>query len=364
MKASQAVAWLCLALAAACNLLALLLDLSVWHRQALLVGSVASGDFLSFQRGAQALLHHAIPADHLPYPPPFFLLSAPFSYIPSLPGYFAWVFAGMLVLALAARHFQLGWWSIVLGMLSPPALYCTVMGQTGLFVSAVLLFALGLAESQPILAGIAAGCLVIKPQFGLLLPVCFLAARNPRAIWAGGMTVTLLCLLATALFGFSAWRMFFGQNLPAASGLLTAHAGRWQYTMVTVFMLCRSLGASLHVAGVVQAFVSAAAALGAWWLWSPGKAIGAAEKVAATLFLTVLATPYAYIYDLSALAFALLILAKERRQVWPAIALFWSFSGIYAVLSTFFFLSGALFIGAVLIAIWPRGGKIMASAPV
>jgi hypothetical protein len=176
------------------------------------------------------------------------------------------------------------------------------------------------------------------------------------------MTVALLSLVATAVFGFGAWRMFLGQNLPAASGLLTAHAGQWQYTMVTVFMLFRSLGASLLVAGGVQAFVSAATAFGAWWLWSPGKGIDATEKIAATLFLAVLATPYAYIYDLPALAFALLILAKERRQVWPVTALFWSFTGIYAVLSTFFFLSGALFTGAILVAIWPRGRKITALA--
>lgn len=178
MKVSRTAAWLCLAIAAACNLLALRLDLAVWHRQALSVGSVASGDFLSFQRGAQAMLHHAISANYLPYPPPFFLLSAPFSYMPALPGYVAWLVSGMLALALAARYFQLGWWGIALGMLSPPMLYCIVMGQTGLFVSTALLLAVGLAGSQPILAGVAAGCVVIKPQFGLLLPSAFW----PRAI--------------------------------------------------------------------------------------------------------------------------------------------------------------------------------------
>jgi hypothetical protein len=363
MVASRVVAWFCLAIAAACNLLAVRLDLSVWHRQELSTGSIASGDFLSFRHAAQAIFNHQIAAEHLPYPPPFFLLSAPFAYMPALPGYLAWLFAGMLVLALAARYLRLGWTGIVLGMLSPPALYCIVMGQTGLFVSAALLFALGLAESQPILAGVAAGCLIIKPQFGLLLPICFLASRNLQAIWSGGTTVVLLCLLPTALSGFDAWHMFFCQNLPAASGLLTATAGRWQYTMVTVFMLCRSLGGSLYMAGLLQAFVSSAAALGAWWLWSPGKAISAAEKIAATVFLVVLATPYAYIYDLSALAIALLILVKERQQTWPAAALFWSFTGIYVVLSTFFFLSGALFIGAILTAIWPRDAKVTGTAP-
>lgn len=363
MKASRAVVWFCLVIAAACNLLALLLDLSVWHRQVLSVGSVASGDFLSFQSGTQALLHHVAFTNRLPYPPPFFLLSAPFSFMPALPGYVAWILAGMLALALVARYFRLSWWGIALGMSSPPVLYCIAMGQTGLFMSATLLVALGLAGSQPILAGIAAGCLIIKPQFALLLPICFLAARNWRAFWVAGATLALLCLLSTVLFGFEGWQMFLGQNLPAASGLLTAHAGKWQYTMVTVFMLCRSLGASLHMAGVIQAFVSAAAALAAWRLWSPGMVIGSVERLAATVFLAVLATPYAYIYDLPGLAFALLILAKERRQVWPAIALFWSFTGVYAVLSTFFFLTGALFIGAILVAIWPRDGKIRALAP-
>jgi hypothetical protein len=362
MKSTLATHWLCLSIAAVCSFLAFRLDLLVWQRQAHSAGSIASGDFLSFQRDTQAMLRHALATVQLPYPPPFFLLSAPFSSLPALPGYLAWLTAGLLALTLAARYLQLGWGKSAFGLISPPALYCLTMGQSGLFVSAALLLALGLAGSQPILAGIAAGCLIIKPQFGLLLPVCFLAARNWRSFWAAGITVALLCLLATICFGPGAWPIFLERNIPGASVLLTAPAGQWQYTMVTVFMLCRSLGAPLALAGAVQAAITLAALFGTWRLWAPGAAASTAERLAASLFLTILATPYAYIYDLPALAFALIILAQEQRQAWPAIALFWFFTGFYGALSMFFFLSGALFIGTILAVIWPRGGRIKAPA--
>jgi hypothetical protein len=345
----------CIALIVVSNLLAIMFDLAVLRRRGNDGRGTVPGDFASFRLDAMAVLHH-LPADYLPYPPPFLLLSTPFSLVPPLPGYIAWVFAGLfsLIAVTYGLSFRLG--AIIMGLVSVPTLYCIVMGQTGLFVSAALLLSLGLAEAQPVIAGIAAGCVIIKPQFGLLLPVCFLAARNWRAFAAAAATVGVLCLLSGLIFGLDVWSVFFPHHVSGAQSLLAAPwPSAFEYTMITVFMLCRSLGASAHAAAIFQALACICAAFACWRLWLPGRSAGLG-RTAAMLCLIMLATPYAYIYDLPALAFVLAEYAARHRPAGLAVmALFWFFTGAYPLFSTFWFLPGAIFITLILLMLrWPR----------
>ena len=98
--------------------------------------------------------------------------------------------------------------AVALGLLSPPNLYCMAMGQTGAFVSALLLAALSLTPRQPFAAGLAAAGIVIKPHFGLLMPICFLAARQYRAVLAAAFGLLILCLLPLALVDPQIWTVF------------------------------------------------------------------------------------------------------------------------------------------------------------
>jgi hypothetical protein len=260
-----------------------------------------------------------------------------------------------LLLILAARAIKLPWVAIALGLISAPELYCITMGQTGIFVSALLMASLGLAETQPIAAGIAAGCLIIKPQFAILLPICFLASHNWRAFVSAVATLTFLCALSGVMFGLGVWRQFLGNHAAAAPGLLAAAWPQpYQFTMVTVFMMLRSLGAGVPLAGAVQALASVGAGCGAWWLWRRGNPVDPPTRLAATLCLVAIATPYAYIYDLPGLGLALAGRAANTR--WADLApftIFCLFTALYAVLSTFWFLTGALFLAAILISLWP-----------
>jgi hypothetical protein len=318
-----------------------------WHTD----GSVIPGDYLEFRQNALATAAH-LQADSLPYPPPFLLLTTPFSWLPPAPGYIAWTIAGLACLIIAAKVLGFRPGAMLLGAVSVPALYCVLMGQTGLFISAALLLSLGLVETQPILAGIAAGCLIIKPQFALLLPVCFLALGNKKAFFAAAATVAILCGFPIIFFGLHVWQVFFFRHVGGAQSLLAAPwPALFEYTMVTVFMLCRSLGASLHVASIVQIFSTVMAAALCWRLWRGGGQ-GQLERMVITLCLIMLATPYAYIYDLPALALALAeYAARQRPYGLGAAALFWFFTGIYPLFSTFLFLPGAAFIAALCLLI-------------
>jgi hypothetical protein len=252
---------------------------------------------------------------------------------------------GNLLLAFAARAVGLPWPAVLLGLVSPANLYCVAMGQSGLFVSAFSLLSLGLMARQPVLAGVAAGCLVIKPQFALLLPICFVAARNWRGLGAGAVTVALLWALSAVIFGVDTCRALFLRALVLQGHLMhTAWPDKFQYTMVTVFMMCRSLGAGLPLSETAQGVSSLAAVVFAWRLWRGDGGLG---RIGITLCLAALATPYAYTYDLAALGIALAGCAWLRGGSLAPVALFWVFTGFYVFFSTFWFLTGALFLGAI-----------------
>jgi hypothetical protein len=344
-----------LVIAAAGNLVAILIDWLVLRRQMSPSGWSVPGDFQIFRGGALAIFGHSTMVGQLMYPPPFLLLIAPFTVLPPEAGDLLWGLAGMLVLALATRRIGLRCSQICLGLLSPPVLYCVTMGQSGLFVSAALLLALALADEAPVLAGIAAGCVIIKPQFGLLLPICLIAARQWRAVAAAAVTVGVLCALPALLFGPWVWKLFYSAQLGAARGVVANPGTFPEHMMITPFILFRALGMTAHGAGLFQAMASLLAIAACWSIWSRGdESAQTVDRLAVTSCLVALVTPYGYVYDLPVLAVALLAYGAKQRPGWlAAVAIFWGATGAYGLISTFILPAGALLMIALLLAVWP-----------
>jgi hypothetical protein len=311
------------------------------------------GDFAIFRAYAVlALQPHAKihVSEAFLYPPPFLLFTVPVSQLPPAAGFAVWIGVAALGLALAARAAGLPWKAIGLGLISAPSLFCALTGQSGLLVSAILVVALGLAESAPVLSGLAAGMLIIKPQFGLLLPICYLATHNWRAIAAAVASAAGLILLTTLWFGPGIWD---ARHLANAQALLAAPwPSRFQIEMISPLVLFRSLHAGLALAAILQAIVSLAGAYACWRLWQ--SRLTSMQRLAPTLCLAALVTPYGYIYDLPALAMALAALALRRpeRGLVPFTAL-QACTGIYAVLSVYLFSAGAICLAAILYLLWP-----------
>ena len=129
-------------------------DFSVTGRMA----PLPPGNFPLHQRGCGPFL----------YPPSFLLVAAPLSLLSQKTAYLVWAWRNQLG---RRRGGALGWdvpRAIVLSLLSPPNLYCIATGQTGALLAASQLLAFGLAERRPIVAGLSASLLIIKPQFMLL----------------------------------------------------------------------------------------------------------------------------------------------------------------------------------------------------
>jgi hypothetical protein len=290
------------------------------------------------------------------YPPPFILVVAPLVWLSSAGAYVVWSAVNILCLAGAARAIGVSWRAVALGLAAPAALLCIIIGQNGGITSALLMLSLGLAASNPVLAGIAAGCLIIKPQLAMLLPICYFSSRNWRAFGSAALTALALCAVSALVLGPASWQHFLHSNTALMRMRLEMPWEQpMQNIMASVFMTLRSLHGGLRLAYGAQSVASLAAVGAAAYLWWPGVMAPDARRLAATLCLVLLATPFAYIYDYPALGFALAACAAQRHweEILP-LAVFWLVTGLYIMISMTSFLTGSCLLILLLAQFWPQ----------
>ena len=166
------------------------------------------------------------------------------------------------------------------------------------------------------LAGLFIGSLTYKPQFGILLPVALAAARQWRAFASAAATAGIFAGISVAVFGIDAWTAL-PQELAAQTGEVLLAAGNddpaaeWGYIQ-TVYGVVRSLNGGAALAWLVQGAVTSGAAIIVWLVWrSPVRyALKAATLAAAAL----IATPYAFAYDMAAIAVPAAFLAEDQMR--------------------------------------------------
>ena len=120
----------------------------------------------------------------------------------------------------------------------------------------------------------------------------------------------MLAAVSAALFGIDAWATF--PNGLVGQSQLNLAAGpdsNWGY-LQTVYGLIRNLHGPANAGWLAQGFATLAAAIIVWILWqSPARyPLKAATLSAAAL----IATPYAFAYDMAALAIPVAFLAKDQ----------------------------------------------------
>lgn len=249
------------------------------------------------------------------YPPHFLLLAVPLGKLPLVPGFLTWIGATSALLWAALRIGGLPPLYALAVVLSPAALENALTGQnSALITGAALAGGLLISERRPVLAGALLGLLSLKPQLGLLVPVCLLARREWRTfVWAGVFGAGY-CIAGLAAFGWHAWVAYATVTVPFMRGYLDAPFGlAAHYMMVPPFITMRALGAGLHLAYAVQAAAAVGCMLLSWWAWSK-RDVDRRAAVALTLCLAPLATPYAHAYDLICVAAACAILAQLAAE--------------------------------------------------
>lgn len=287
-----------------------------------------------------------------PYPPPALLPADLVSHLPFEAGFLAWTLVWAVLAVCLWRWAGLSWLVIMASLLSPAALWNTMLGQLGVIGGAILVAGLLKGAARPTSAGAWLGLLACKPQTGILVPAALLGQRSWRGIYGFAGMVALLVAMTMLLFGPSVWLGYFGHGQAGAATLLDAgFAPRTaQASGVSVFWALRSLHAGTGLAGVGQMGVSALVMAFVMWLWAQAR-LDRHDKVALTVLLSLLATPYGYTDDMVAGSVMLAVLAERRGwRIGLADVAFWLWPALCPTVSL---LSGVLFTPLVVaLAAW------------
>jgi arabinofuranan 3-O-arabinosyltransferase len=267
-----------------------------------------SNEFVRIQKALLGARDYFYP--NWPYPPTFFLILSPLSMLPYVNAFLTWDVATLLgclaVVYLIVRRPP----AIALVLASPFTAWNFLAGQNGFLTASLLGASLHFLEKRPVVAGAIIGCLTYKPQFGILLPVALVASREWRAVASAGIMAAVLAATSIALFGSDAWAAFPNGLVEQSKLNLGAGAdSNWEY-LQTVYGLIRNLHGAANAAWLAQGLTTLAAAVIVWVVWrSPVRyPLKAATLSAAAL----IATPYAFAYDMATLAIPVAFLAKDQ----------------------------------------------------
>lgn len=246
-----------------------------------------------------------------PYPPSALPLMAPFGLLPFWPAFWAWTILSAAAFWTAARRITS---SPLLVFIMPQMVLAIVLGQTTLWIGALMIWGVLLLRKRPLVAGVLFGvAAAIKPQFAIMVPIAVIAGRHWRAI-PGGAIGLVGMLLLSLLFGPYLWRDW--------ASVLGEHPG-----IVSGYGL-DFLGASplqaLKVLGLPIVLHAPFVVLAIWLVWRAFRSEDEKQRVLILLLATLIATPYAIRYELGMLAPSLLdaLLSGTVRGLLVALPLY------------------------------------------
>ena len=247
------------------------------------------------------------------YPPTFYLTVYPLGRLSLGLSYLFFCLISLMGLG-GILYRLLKWEGVLWGVLSPATLLNFFTGQNGLLTAALAATALWNLEKRPVLSGIFIGLLSIKPQMGILFPIALIAGGYWRTLWVAGISVLLFMGGAAAVLGIDTFHAWL-QVIPMSRASFEDSYAAWTL-MPTLFSLGRQLGFSVPQAYAGQALGTLLAILAVWQGWRNQN--GPVHlKYALLMVASILASPYAYYYDLTWVALSLVWLVSDiKPEVW------------------------------------------------
>lgn len=174
-----------------------------------------------------------------------------------------------------------------------------------------------LAPSRPIAGGVLVGLLAYKPHFGFLVVIALIAAGWRRTALAAAFTVFAWAAATLLAFGFEPWLAWL-RAIPDYLAIQYSLRDKMIPLMPTPMANALDLGAGHGLATAIQLTAIAAAAV--WYAFSSARPAlpstadiggGAADRAAVLATASILATPYALIYDTTLVGAAVAIVVAE-----------------------------------------------------
>ncbi len=231
------------------------------------------------------------------YPPHSLLLAWPFGLFSYAVGLVAWSILGLATLWWGARRLGLATELTIILVLSPAALMCAFLGQSGNLMVGLLLGALAGGRASTAPAVVAATILSIKPQLGVLLPLAWVAERRWKRIVLTALGVLAAGALVTWGAGLGVWRDYLSLTVPALARFEREGTGPFIYMIPSVFMAARIMledgnkALALHAIVVLPLF--------AFLVLRVLRSTVEAHRGALVVLGTSLLIPYIHVYDLT-----------------------------------------------------------------
>jgi hypothetical protein len=289
--------------------------INVWSGPQVAFGNNVSAlfDLRGYHQAIGRLFGTPLPFHNWGYPlftlPAFWPL-AQLPYFWALTVWTAGLFAVFAAIVLGevepARRTQ----ALLLLALTPACLVNTIGGQNGFLSAALFLGGVLNIDRRPSLSGVLIGLLTFKPHLGIVLPFALVALGAWRVIASAAITTLALFGVATAIFGLDAWRDYFAAVGPYQTELLRQFEGFYTTMMVSVLASARQLGLPYPVALGLQVIVSVAAI--ALACWAVRRLVDPCARAFLLAAATLLATPYAFNYDMTAIGAALVWIMVGR----------------------------------------------------
>ena len=276
------------------------------------------GDLLYEMRAqsllAQKLVPEAAGSSYVPlYGPQVSLFFAPFATLSYGWALTAWLALNVLIYGLCCyavwkmcANLQSERWTVlILAIAFPGFFHLLAWGQTsGLALACFTLAYLALQRDRPLIAGLAIGFLIFKPQLGLAAAVIFLLAREWKVV-AGAVIAAVAQLVAGWLhYGTQIMQDYLRALMHLRDVLPLLEPRPYQMHSLRSFwsLLLPWPGVAFGFY-VATALVVLAIAVRCWRSKAPAEI-----RFSALLFATVLVAPHLTVYDLAILAPAFLLL--------------------------------------------------------
>jgi hypothetical protein len=244
------------------------------------------------------------------YPPTFFLVLAPLALLPYSFAFVTWDVVTLLGCVATVYLIVRCRAAIALTLAAPVSAWNFLAAQNGFLTASLLGASLLSLERRPALAGVFMGCLTYKPQYGILLPVAIVASRQWRAMLSAGFTGALLAAASFVWFGAEVWTAFpHGFAVQSELSLGAGPDSNWGY-LQTAYGLIRSLNGPARLAWLVQGLVTLGGTIIVWVIWrSP---VCYELKAAILSAAALIATPYAFAYDMAAIVIPAAFLVADQ----------------------------------------------------
>jgi len=250
-------------------------------------------------------------------PPVFLFFLVPFALLSFKSGWLLWSFLCTI------GYLRIIWkvlpqpYILLAALMFPPFMNSLFSGQSGALITIIFAAALLNMEKRPLLAGLCVGLLIIKPHFGILIPLMLLIEKRWTVFAAAAVSVLLLAGISVWCFGTEIWNDFF-LNLGAHSDSYLNQESFDLYYLQSAIGIAQFFHFDFSLYWPFQIGWSLAAILvliAAFRMDNLPFEVKGCVLVIATLMVN----PYIMYYDFTILAFVLAVLIRQYSWGKPVV---------------------------------------------